>query len=72
MDPHTFEQMPTKLRSGRPRDNWLDLTLMDYWEQIRKDYGRNKRTDERTNNLTKNTILNLDAPTHREIIKMQQ
>ena len=48
-----LNNMPTKLRTGRPRDNWLKETMQEYWNTILKEHTRDKRTDTSLHGIPK-------------------
>ena len=61
--------MISKLRTGRPRDNWLKEALNEYWEDILKEYTRNKHTNRTLHGIAPKTPLNLDIREHYYLIK---
>jgi len=61
--------MHEKLRTGRPRDNWLKETMKEYWDDILKEYTRNKHTNRTLHGIALNTPLNLDNREHYYLIK---
>ena len=70
MDPDTFKNdMISKLRTGRPRDNWLKETLKEYWDDILTEYTRNKQTNRTLHGIAPNTPLNLNNREHYYLIK---
>lgn len=43
--------IPTTLRLGRPRHNWLVRILIDYWDYIRMDFTNELRPNPRDHRI---------------------